>query len=52
MRELRGVNAQGATLEDARRNLMEMARLFWEEERSSSAALLAGKDVLREAFPV
>ena len=50
--ELPGVNSQGQTLEEARRNLRRLAAVVFEEERAQSAELLEGKDVLREQFRV
>jgi predicted RNase H-like HicB family nuclease len=50
--ELPGVNAQGQTLEEARSNLRRLAAVVFEEERAHSAEMLAGKDVVREAFRV
>ncbi len=50
--ELPGVNSQGQTLEEARANLRRLAAVVFEEERARSAELLAGKDVVREAFRV
>ena len=50
--ELPGVNAQGQTLEEARTNLRRLAAVVFDEERAQSAEMLAGKDVVREAFRV
>ncbi len=50
--ELPGVNSQGQTLEEARANLHRLAAVVFEEERAQSAEMLAGKDVVREAFRV
>jgi predicted RNase H-like HicB family nuclease len=50
--ELPGVNSQGPTLEEARRNLQRLAAVVFEEERAQSAELLEGKDVLREQFRI
>lgn len=50
--ELPGVNSQGQTLEEARANLRRLAAVVFEEERAQSAEMLAGKDVVREAFRV
>jgi predicted RNase H-like HicB family nuclease len=50
--ELPGVNSQGQTLEEARANLQRLAAVVFEAERAQSAELLAGKDVVREAFRV
>jgi predicted RNase H-like HicB family nuclease len=48
--ELPGVNSQGRTIEEARANLHRLAAVVFEEERTRSAALLAGKEVVREEF--
>lgn len=48
--ELPGVNSQGQTLEEARTNLQRLAAVVFEAERAQSAEMLAGKDVVREAF--
>lgn len=50
--ELPGVSSQGQTLDEARANLQRLAAVVFEEERAQSAELLAGKDVVREAFRV
>ncbi|MGQ0510509.1 MAG: type II toxin-antitoxin system HicB family antitoxin [Betaproteobacteria bacterium] len=50
--ELPGVNSQGQTIDEARANLRRLAAVVFEEERAQSAELLAGKDVVREAFRV
>ena len=50
--ELPGVNSQGQTLDEARANLQRLAAVVFEEERAQSAEMLAGKDVVREAFRV
>lgn len=50
--ELPGVNSQGQTLEEARANLRRLAAVVFEAERAQSAEMLAGKDVVREAFRV
>jgi predicted RNase H-like HicB family nuclease len=46
--EFPGANSQGATLEEARRNLVEAVELVLEANRQLSEELLAGKDVIRE----
>jgi predicted RNase H-like HicB family nuclease len=46
--ELPGANSQGATLEEARRNLREAVELTFEANRALSAEDLAGSDVIRE----
>ena len=48
--ELPGVHSQGQTLEQARRNLQQLAAVVFEEERAQSKGLLEGKDVVRERF--
>jgi predicted RNase H-like HicB family nuclease len=48
--ELPGINCTARTLEDARHALQEIALVVFEEERSASAALLEGKDVVRETL--
>ena len=50
--ELPGVNSHGQTLDEARANLHRLAAVVFEEERAQSAEMLAGKDVVREAFRV
>lgn len=50
--ELPGVNSHGQTLDEARTNLRRLAAVVFEEERVQSAEMLAGKDVVREAFRV
>ena len=50
--ELPGVNSQGKTLEEARRNLQHLAAVVFDEERKLSVELLQGKDVVRENFRI
>jgi len=50
--ELPGVSSHGQTLDEARANLLRLAAVVFEEERAQSAEMLAGKDVVREAFRV
>jgi len=50
--ELPGVNSQGQTIEEARANLRRLAAVVFAEERTQSAELLEGKDVMREEFRV
>lgn len=50
--ELPGVNSQGQTLEEARRNLQALAAVVFDEERRLSTELLRGKEVVRESFRV
>ena len=46
--ELAGANTQGATLEEARRNLREAVELVIEANRTLSEETLAGTEVIRE----
>ena len=46
--ELPGANTQGATLEEARENLLEAVQLVLEANRSLSEESLRGLDVIRE----
>jgi predicted RNase H-like HicB family nuclease len=48
--ELPGVSSQGRTIEEARANLQRLAAVVFEEERAQSAALIVGKEVVREEF--
>lgn len=50
--ELPGVTTQGRTLEEARENLRAHAALVFGEERALCEEMIAGKDVVREAFVV
>ena len=50
--ELPGANSQGKTLEEARRNLSEAVQLVLETNRILAEEELAGKDVIREPFPL
>ena len=50
--ELPGVNSQGLTLEEARRNLQQLAAVVFDEERKLSVEMLRGKEVVREQFRV
>ncbi len=50
--ELPGVNAHGATLEEARANLQRLAAVVFDEERNQSETLIADKNVVRESFTV
>jgi len=50
--ELPGVNSHGLTIDEARENLQNLARLVFEEERAQAEELLRGKDVVRETFHV
>jgi predicted RNase H-like HicB family nuclease len=46
--ELPGANTQGATLEEARRNLREAVELVMEANRALVEDEVAGSDVIRE----
>ncbi len=46
--ELPGANTQGATLDEARSNLLEAVRLVLEANRSLLEETLRGKDIIRE----
>ena len=46
--ELPGANTQGATLEEARSNLVEAVQLVLEANRTLSQEAINGKDVIRE----
>ena len=48
--ELPGINSHGRTIEEARTNLQHLAEIVFHEERAQAEELLAGKDVVREAF--
>ena len=53
--EIPGVNTQGATLEEARENLLDALTLILESNRELAERELAGRDVIREelnVFPV
>ena len=50
--ELPLVNSHGSTIDEARRTLQKLAALVFDEERRSSRELMAGKDVVREAFVI
>jgi len=50
--ELPGVNSQGATLDEARRNLRRLAIVVFDEERRGAEEMIAGKEVVRENFVV
>ena len=45
-----GVNSSGRTIEDTRRTLQELAAVVFDEERRGAEELIAGKEVVREAF--
>ena len=50
--ELPGANTQGATIEEARRNLEEAVQLVLEANRALAEEEIAGKDVVREPLRV
>ena len=48
--ELPGANAQGKTLEEARRNLSEAVEMVIDANRRLSEESIRGKSVIREPF--
>ena len=48
VQELPGANTQGATLEEARANLVEAVELVLDANRALAEEELAGTDVIRE----
>lgn len=50
--ELPGANSQGTTLEEARRNLREAVGLVLDANRTLTAEVTAGADVIREAMKI
>lgn len=50
--ELPGANTQGATLEEARENLLEAVALVLDANRVLAEEQLSGQDVIREPFPL
>ena len=50
--ELPGANSQGDTLEEVRENLQEAVQLVLEANRQLSEDELAGREVIREEFPI
>lgn len=50
--ELPGANTQGATLEEARDNLLEAVALVLDANRALSEETLRGKDVIREPLRI
>ena len=50
--ELPGANTQGATLDEARRNLAEAALLVLEANRELTEQDIAGQDVIREPLMI
>ena len=50
--ELPGVNSQGRTIDEARNNLQQLAKIVFDEERAQAEELLRGKEVVREDFVI
>jgi predicted RNase H-like HicB family nuclease len=50
--ELPGANSQGATLDDARRNLREAVGLILNANRTLAAEIAGGTDVIREPLTI
>lgn len=50
--ELPQLTAQAPTIDEARKALHDLAAVIFDAERQSTRELLAGKDVLREAFVI
>jgi predicted RNase H-like HicB family nuclease len=50
--ELPGANTQGATLEEARSNLMEAIQMVLEANRTLAQESLEGQDVIREPVTI
>ena len=50
--ELPGANTQGATLEEARANLMEAIQMVLEANRTLAQESLEGQDVIRELVTI
>ncbi|TMH33878.1 MAG: type II toxin-antitoxin system HicB family antitoxin [Betaproteobacteria bacterium] len=50
--ELPHVNSHGRTIEEARRTLQELIGLVFDAARQSSRELIAGKELVREAFVI
>jgi predicted RNase H-like HicB family nuclease len=50
--EVPGANTQGATLDEARRNLTEALEMVLESRRELAAREFEGQDLLREGVPV
>ena len=50
--ELPGANTQGATLEEARANLLEAVELVLEANRTLAEEGLQGHDVIKESLPL
>ncbi len=52
LQELPGANTQGATLEEARENLIEAVELILQANRTLAEEMVKGKKVIRENFPL
>ena len=50
--ELPQVNSHGRTIDEARRTLQELVALAFDAARQTSRELVAGKEIVREAFIV
>jgi predicted RNase H-like HicB family nuclease len=50
--ELPHVNSHGRTIDEARRALHELIGLVFDAARQSSRELIAGKELVREAFVI
>jgi len=50
--ELPGVNTQGKTINEARRNLVEAVELIFESNKIIAEKSLVGQSVIREPFAV
>ncbi|HZS68666.1 MAG TPA: type II toxin-antitoxin system HicB family antitoxin [Burkholderiales bacterium] len=50
--ELPHVNSHGSTIEEARRTLQELIGLAFDAARQSSRELIAGRELVREAFVI
>lgn len=50
--ELPGANSQGATLDEARANLVEAVELVLDANRMLAEEMMKGKSVIRENFPL
>ena len=52
VQELPGANTQGASLEEARANLVEAVDLVLDANRTLSEESIQGQDVIREPFVI
>lgn len=50
IQELPAIHSYGRSLQDARKALMEIARVVFAEERRACEEMLGGKSVVREHF--